>query len=323
MTSFSKYEIKGRDAEAKLDRLVANRLPRHNGGIVLAHALNDRGGVLAEMTITRLAIDRFFIASAAAAELRDLDLLTQAVRPDEDVHVQNLTPAWGALSVAGPRSRELLSRVTQVDLGNQAFPWRTARWMEIGPARVLALRLSYAGELGWELFHPIEHQIGLYERLMDAGAEFGVGDYGFRALDSMRLEKGYRAWGSELLSEITPPEAGLAKFVALDKDAFRGRAALVQLRQAGLAHRIVTLRVDAQDVDCRGNEPVFHAGQLCGITTSGGYGHTLKASLALAYVDVQESAVDTELTVELQGNLVRARVVPDCPYDPENTRPQA
>lgn len=323
MTSFSKYEVKGRNAEAMLDRLVANRLPRHNGGIVLAHALNDSGGVLAEMTITRLAADRFFIASAAAAELRDLDLLTQAVRPDEDVRVQNLTPAWGALSVAGPRSRELLSRVTQVDLGNEVFPWRTARWMEIGPTRVLALRLSYAGELGWELFHPIEHQIGLYERLLDAEAEFGVGDYGFRALDSMRLEKGYRAWGSELLSEITPLEAGLAKFVALDKGAFRGRAALVQSRQVGLAHRIVTLRVDAQDVDCRGNEPVFHAGQLCGVTTSGGYGHTLEASLALAYVDVQESAVDTELTVELQGNFVRARVVPDCPYDPQNTRPQA
>ena len=125
------------------------------------------------------------------------------------------------------------------------------------------------------------------------------------------------------MSEITPLEAGLAKFVALDKGAFRGRAALVQSRQAGLAHRIVTLRVDAQDVDCRGNEPVFHAGQLCGITTSGGYGHALDASLALAYVDVQDAAMDTQLTVELLGNFVRARVVPDCPYDPENTRLQA
>jgi dimethylglycine dehydrogenase len=195
--------------------------------------------------------------------------------------------------------------------------------MDIGPARVLALRLSYAGELGWELFHPIEHQVGLYGRLMEAGVDLGVGDYGFRALDAMRLEKGYRAWGSELLAEITPLEAGLDRFVALEKGEFCGRAALVQQKHAGIQHRIVPLCVDAQDVDSRGNEPVYHAGQLCGITTSGGYGHALGFSLALAYVDMPHTAVGAELTVELLGELAHARVLPDCPYDPENTRLRA
>lgn len=323
MTSFSKYLVSGRDAGAVLERVVANRLPRRDGGIVLAHALNDRGGVLAEMTITRLSADRFFIASAAAAEMRDLDLLTQAVAPDQDARVENLTPAWGALSVAGPRARELLARVTHADLGSAAFPWRTAQWIEIGAARVLALRLSYAGELGWELFHPLEAQIGLYERLLDAGADLEVGDYGFRALDAMRLEKGYRAWGSELLTEITPLEAGLERFIAWDRDEFRGRDALLRQKERGLDHRIATLQVDAQDVDCRGNEPVFRDGRLCGITTSGGYGHTLQTSLALAYLDLADAAPGAELSVELLGNLIPARVIADCPYDPDNARPRA
>jgi dimethylglycine dehydrogenase len=323
MTSFSKYLVAGRDAAAMLDPLVANRLPQRDGGIVLAHALNERGGVMAEWTITRLTAERFFIASAAAAELRDFDILTQAVRAGKDVRVENLTPAWGALSVAGPRSRELLSRVTHTDLSNVAFPWRTAQWLEIGAARVLALRLSYAGELGWELFHPMEGQVGLYERLINAGENLGVGDYGFRALDAMRLEKGYRAWGSELLAEITPLEAGLEKFIAFDKGEFRGREALMKQKAQGIPHRIMTLQVDAHDVDGRGNEPIFRDGKLVGITTSGGYAHTLKTSIALAYLDIAHIQIGTELHVELLGEMRNARVVPDCPFDAENVRARA
>lgn len=322
MSSFAKYRVTGRDAAAMLERLIANRLPRHDRGIVLAHALNDRGGVLAEMTITRLAPDQFFIASAAAAELRDFDLLKQAVEPNQAARIENLTPLWGALALSGPRARELLARVTHTDLSNTAFPWRTAQWIEIGAARVLALRLSYAGELGWELYHPMEAQVGLYEQLLEAGADLGVGDYGFRALDAMRLEKGFRAWGSELLSEITPLEAGLERFVDLQKPEFRGRDALLGQKANGLKHRIVTLQVDAHDVDCRGNEPVFHEGRLCGITTSGGYGHALRASLALAYLDMDAAAEHTELAVELLGDQRRAAVIADCPFDPQNLRPR-
>jgi dimethylglycine dehydrogenase len=320
MTSFSKYMVTGGDAATVLDRLVANRLPRHDGGIVLCHALTDHGGVLAEWTITRLAPDCFFLASAAIAELRDLDILRQAVQPGQEVRVENLTPAWAALSVAGPNARELLGRVTHTDLRNSAFPWRTAQWIEIGSAKVLALRLSYAGELGWELFHPMETQVGVFERLMEVGADLGVGDYGFRALDAMRLEKGYRAWGSELLVEITPLEAGLDRFVAFDKGDFRGCQALAKQKREGLKHRIMTLAVDAHDAECRGNEPVFRDGRLCGITTSGGFGHTLGVSLALAYMEIGDTALETPLSVEILGEMVPSRVIPDCPYDPENHR---
>lgn len=322
MSSFAKYRVTGRDAAAMLECLIANRLPRRDGGIVLAHALNDRGGVIAEMTITRLAPDEFFIASAAAAEQRDFDLLKQAIEPIQNGRVENLTPLWGVLAVSGPRARELLARVTHADLSNTAFPWRTAQWIEIGAARALALRLSYTGELGWELYHPMESQVGLYERLLEAGADLGVGDYGFRALDAMRLEKGFRAWGSELLNEITLLEAGLERFVALEKPEFRGRDALRQQKANGLKHRIVTMQVDAQNVDCRGNEPVFHEGRLCGITTSGGYGHTLRTGLALAYLDMDAAVENTKLAVELLGDQTGASVIADSPYDPLNLRPR-
>jgi dimethylglycine dehydrogenase len=323
MTSFSKYMVRGRDASALLDRLVANRLPARDGGIALCHALDDAGGVVAEMTVTRLAADRYFVVSAAAAERRDLDLLRQSVRPGEDAEIENVTAAWGALSLAGPCARDILARVTRAPLDNAAFPWRTAHWMEVGPARVLGLRLSYAGELGWELFHPIELQLALYGRLMEAGADLGIGDYGLRALDSMRLEKGYRAWGSELLTEVNLLEAGLDRFVALDKGEFRGRTALLEQRARGLAHRIGMLAVDANEADCRGNEPVFRDGRLCGITTSGGYGHTLGTSLALTYLDIADAGIGTELRVEILGELRPARVIPDSPYDPENRRPRS
>lgn len=320
MTSFSKYMVTGRDAATVLDRLVANRLPRRDGGITLCHVLTSHGGVIAEWTVTRLQPDCFFVASAAIAELRDLDILRQAVQKGQDVQVENLTPVWGALSVAGPNARALLARVTQSDLSNRAFPWRTARSVEIGAAKVLVLRVSYAGELGWELFHPMETQVGLYTSLLEAGADLGAGDYGFRALDAMRLEKGYRAWGSELLVEVTPLEAGLERFIAFDKGDFTGRQALAQQKQEGLKHRIMTLAVDARDADCRGNEPVFHDGRLCGITTSGGYGHTLGISLALAYLDIGATAPGTPITVEILGEMIPCRVIPDCPYDAENTR---
>lgn len=319
MSSFAKYLVTGRDAAQMLDRLVANHLPRKDGGIVLAHALNARGGVTAEMTISRLAADRFFIASAAIAEQRDFDMLTQAIAVGENVRVENLTPAWGALAVTGPNARTLLARVTHADLGSAAFPWRTAQEIEIGAARVLALRLSYAGELGWELFHPMEQQVGLYERLMNAGADLDAGDYGFRALDAMRLEKGYRAWGSELLAEITPLEAGLDRFIAFDKEFF-GCDALLKQKADGIWHRIMTLQVDAGDVDCRGNEPVFRDGKLAGITTSGGYAHTLKTSIALAYLDIEHTRIGTELTVELLREMRNARVLEDCPFDAANVR---
>lgn len=313
LSSFSKYEVSGPDAPALLDRLVANRLPAKRGGIALAHALTPAGGIRSEWTVTRLGEHSFFVVSAAAAELYDLDWIEQHRRPQELVAVDNVTAAWGCLVLAGPRSRDVLSRLTKDDL---SFPWRTMRDIVVAGVPCRALRLNYVGELGWELFHPVGRQAELYEAL----TREGLGDFGFRAMDSLRLEKGYRGWGSDINTEVTPWEAGFDRFVALDKGDFVGRAALVRQRENGVRKRVVTLEVDAADTDARGNEPVLAGDAVVGITTSGGYGAWIEKSLALAYVDADRARPGTALAVELMGERRSARVIDDCPFDPENKR---
>ncbi|HEY2620326.1 MAG TPA: FAD-dependent oxidoreductase [Acetobacteraceae bacterium] len=319
LSSFAKFEVSGADAAGFLDRIVANRLPRRDGGIALAHALTSRGGIASEFTVTRLAPDRFFLVSACAAELHDLDLLRDRRRPGERVVIENVTSRWGTLVLAGPRARDVLAPLTGSDL---AFPWRTAREIPVGSVRVRALRLNFAGELGWELFHPIEAQLGLYERLMTAGTAFGLGDFGFRAMDSLRLEKGYRSWGADINTETTPLEAGLERFVAFDKGDFTGRDALLKQRDAGIGRRLVTLDVTAGDTDCRGTEPVFAGERIVGAVTSGGFGHTVGRSLALAYVETSAIAQPAAFEIEILGARRPAAIVPDCVFDPANLRPR-
>jgi dimethylglycine dehydrogenase len=320
LSSFAKFEVSGADAADFLDRIVANRLPRRDGGIVVAHALTTRGGIASEFSVTRLAPDRFFLVSACAAELHDLDLLRDRRRPGERVVIENVTSRWGTIVLAGPRARDVLTPLTRSDL---TFPWRTAREILIGSVRVRALRLNFVGELGWELFHPIEAQVGLYERLMTAGAAFGVGDFGFRAMDSLRLEKGYRGWGSDISTETTPLEAGLERFVAFDKGDFIGRDALLKQCDGGVGRRLVTLDVATTDTDCHGTEPVFAGERIVGAVTSGGFGHTVGRSLALAYVETGAFAQPVALAIEILGVRRPAAIVPDCVFDPENLRPRA
>ncbi len=313
LSSFSKYEVSGPDAPALLDRLVANRLPAKVGSIALAHALNPAGGIRSEWTVTRLGEHSFFVVTAAAAELYDLDWIERHRRPQEFVAVDNVTAAWGCLVVAGPRSRDVLSGLTNGDL---SFPWRTMRDITVAGVPCRALRLNYVGELGWELFHPIDRQVELYDSLSRAG----LADFGFRAMDSLRLEKGYRGWGSDINTEVTPWEAGFERFVAPGKGEFIGRDALVRQRAAGVKKRVVTLEVDAADTDARGNEPVLAGDAVVGITTSGGYGAWIEKSLALAYIDADRARPGAALAVELMGERRPARVIADCPFDPENKR---
>ena len=318
MTSFAKFEVRGPGAEAFLDRLVANRLPQTPGGIALAHMLTPRGGIFAEATITRRGEDRFYLVSAAAAEMHDLDWLERHAPSDGSVVIENLTGRNGALLLTGPRAREVLGRITDADLTNSTFPWRTAREIGVGYTNVLALRMSYAGELGWELHHPIEQQLALYDAVMRAGSEFGIARFGFRALDSLRLEKAYRAWGSDLGAEVSPLAAGLERFVRLAKGDFIGRDALLAERNRGLSHRLVPLAVEAADADAFGNHAVFHDGRIAGIVTSGGYGHWVRRSLAIAYLEAAGAAPDTALQVEILGERRAARVLAEPAYDPRN-----
>jgi dimethylglycine dehydrogenase len=322
LPSFSKFDVSGPGAEAFLDRLCANRMSRRDGGIVLAHALTDRGRILTEFTITRLAGDRFYLLSGAFAHDRDLDLLRFSRQEGEAVTVTDVTDDYDVLILAGPRSREVLAKLTTADLGNAAFPWRTAREIDVEGIPVRALRINYVGELGWELHVPMAEVVALYDAVWAAGEEFGIADFGLYAMNSLRMEKAYAGWGAELTNEITPVEAGLDRFVKLDHD-FVGRAAVAAAKERGVATHLVYLEVGATDSDAAGGEPVFADGKAIGVTTSGGHGHATGKSLAFAYVNPGFEAPGTKLEVELIGDRRPATVLAEPVYDPENARLRA
>ena len=323
LTGFSKWEVSGPGAEAYLDRLVANRIPKKVGRVQLVHALTQTGGVLSELTITRLAEDRFYLISAAAAERHDHDLLWRNLPEDGSVRLDNVTLANGVLVLAGPRARAVLGKLTDADLSNEAFPWLTGQEIQVGVAPVRALRVNFVGELGWELHHPIVYQNTLWDQLMAAGAEHDIRPFGIRAMDSLRIEKGYRYWRSDLTTEYTALEAGLDRFIQLNKGPFVGREALVAQQQKGVPQRFVTLDIEVADADAFGNEPVYLLGSMVGRTTSGAYGYTVGKSLALAYVKTAHGAPGTRLEVEILGKRYPATVIEESPWDPGNARLRA
>ena len=323
MTAFAKARVSGPGAARFLDRFVANRLPGR-GRIGLCHALNSRGGVHSEFTIHREAADRFYLVSAGAFQRLDHDWLRRQMPTDGSVRFENLTAAMGVLVVAGPKSRELLSRVCDTDLSNASFRWLTGKNATIGLAPAKLLRLNFVGELGWEIHHGIEYQNTIFDALMDAGRDLGVKPFGIRAMDSLRVEKSYRMIGTELSIEYAALESGLDRFVRLDKDDFTGRAGLLEWHQRGFASRFVTLAVNGpEDADPIGNNPLYVGGEMVGRATSGNYGFRLKQSLALAMVRPEVAAVGTALEIEILGGKYPARVVPESPWDPENARLRA
>lgn len=322
MSAFAKFDVVGKDAPAVLDRLFANRMPRKVGGISLAHMLNDDGIIEGEATVTRLGEDRYYVLSGAVAEIRDQDWLTQHVLPGEDVKVTNLTDTYGNLVIAGPKSRAVLQKITDADVSNTAFRWLTGQEITIAGATVRALRVNYIGELGWELHCPMDSLAAIYAAVMEAGAEFDIGHFGSYAVNSMRMEKAYKGWGSELTNEITPIEADIERFVKLDKD-FTGKAAVQQRKQDGAQGKIVYLEVSPGDNDAVGGEAITIGDRVVGLTTSGGYGHRVGKSLAFAYVDTDTADPGTEMTVWLLGEGRKATVMADPVYDAESERLRA
>ena len=322
LTAFSKYDVAGADAAALLDRLSANKLPGRDGGIRLVHMLTDLGGIESEMTITRLGPDRFYLNSAIVGEDHDLDWLVQHIEPDEDITVTDVTNDYGLLAVAGPRSRDLLTTLTEADLSNGSFRWLTAQEIEVAGVPCRALRVSYVGELGWELHHPIGRMVDLYDAIVEAGAEFGIVDFGAYAMNCMRIEKGYKAWGAELTTEITPVEADLGRFVSYDKE-FKGRAATVARGDGDLDLMLVYAEVEATDADCRGNEPVYDGERLMGITTSGTWGHSVGKSLAFAYVDPAFADPGSTFDIAIMNERRPATVLAEAAFDPKNEKPRA
>ena len=321
MTAFAKCRVSGPGAEGFLDRLVANRIPARSGPVRLVHALNTRGGVLSEFTVWREGADSFYLVSAGAFQRLDHDWIRRHAPRDGSVHFENLTNQFGVLVVAGPKSRELLARVTDADLSNAAFPWLSGRWIDVGLAPSLALRVNYVGELGWELHHPIEYQNHIFDALMEAGRDLGLAPFGIRAMDSMRLEKSYRMVGTELSVEYAALESALGRFVHLNKADFIGRDALQRWMERGFSNRLVTLEVhDVTDADALGNNPLFVGGEVVGRATGGNYGFRVGKSLALAMVRPELAETGTTVEMDILGTMHRATVIPESPYDPENAR---
>ena len=318
LTGFAKFDISGRGAEAFLNRVCANQVPRNVGGIALVHLLSPGGRIQGEMTITRLSGDRFFALSAAAAELRDRDLLTQSLSPGEPVHIENVSEDRGVLVVSGPRSRDVLSMLSDADFSNDSFRWLQAREIRIAGLPVRALRVSYVGELGWELHPPIESLPALYDALSEAGHQFGMVNYGLYAVNTMRIEKGYKAWSTELTNELNMLEADMPRFIQFDKTDFVGKAAT--LAQAPRPLKIVYAEVAATDTDARGGEPVLAEDRCIGVTTSGAYGHRVEKSLAFACVDPDFAAPGSVFDVLIQGKRRAATVLGKPAFDPDNSR---
>jgi dimethylglycine dehydrogenase len=321
LTPFTKHEVSGPGVEAWLDSLVANKVPVKIGRVALCHALTRRGGIRSEFTISKLAEQHYYIVSAGAAERYDGDYLQRHLPGDGSVQLRNITTARGCFVVAGPRSREVLAKLVDVPLDNAAFPWLSSQVLDVGLASdVYLLRVNFVGALGWELHFPIEYAHHLFDAIFAAGAEFGIGMAGMRAMESLRMEKSYRMWGSDLTRDYTPLEAGLDRLVRMNKGEFIGRAALEQQLAAGVPNRFVTLEVHGvTDADPLGNEPLFTGeNTMIGRTTSGYYAHVLRKSLAIGYVQSAYAAVGTELGIECLGERKRATVLVDSPYDPQN-----
>ncbi len=321
MTAFAKCRIGGPGAETFLDRFVANSLPKKIGGVSLAHALNQNGGVHSEFTIRRESADSFYLVSAGALQRLDHDYIRRYMPRDGSVQFTPLTGAMGVLVLAGPKARTLLSRVTDADLSNEAFRWLTAQDIVVGMAPVNAMRVNFVGELGWELHHPIEYQNQIFDALFEAGEDLGLQPFGIRAMDSMRIEKSYRMVGTELSIEYSAFESAMDRFVKVDKGDFLGRDVLLASQAAGLENLLVTLEVhDVDNADALGNNALTINGELVGRATGGNYGFRVGKSLALGMLRPELAEPGTDVEIEILGKQYRATVIPDSPFDTSNER---
>jgi dimethylglycine dehydrogenase len=319
MSAFAKCFISGPGAEAWLDSILANRIPKKIGRIALTHLLTPSGGVRSEFTVYKTGPQGYYLVSAGAYEAHDHDCLRKLLPKDGSVAMSPITTQWGVLVLAGPNSRKVLQKLTRTSLSNADFPWLSGKQITVGTATAHALRVNFVGELGWELHHPIEQQNAIFDAIMEAGAEFGIKPFGIRAMTAMAIEKSYRLIPRELSIEYSAWESALDRFVHPNKGEFIGRDALVRLREKGPKWTFVTLEVhDVADADARGSEAIYRGGKLVGRATHGGFGFRTGKSLALAMVKPEHSASGTELEIKILGKLHKATVVGESPFDPDN-----
>ena len=321
-SSFAKIMVTGADAASLMEWVCDNEVAREVGQVTYTQMLNARGGIEADVTVTRLESDAFMVVTGTSFGGHDLSWLRrQARRRGASVRIDDATSAWVTYALWGPRSRDVLREVTGADLSNAAFPFMSARDITVGDVPVRALRVTFSGELGWELYAPTEYGAGLWSTLWSAGEKHGVVAAGYRAIESLRLEKGYRAWSSDITPATDPYEAGLGFCVRLDKPGgFCGDDALRAAKEGGLARRLCALVLDDPRAVALGSEPVRVGDRVVGRVTSGGFGYTLEASIAYAYLPIDDAAPGTRVAVDVFGDWVGGEVRAQPLFDPRSER---
>jgi glycine cleavage system aminomethyltransferase T/glycine/D-amino acid oxidase-like deaminating enzyme len=320
-SSFAKIEVSGPGGVAFLQRLCANDVDRAPGAVVYTQLLNSRGGIECDLTASRLEGERFQLVSGTAFGNHDLGWIRKQLGDwsGDRVEVRDVTASLACLGLWGPRARDILGTATTADLSNEAFPYLSWRELVVGDVPCRALRVTYVGELGWELYPSVEYASRLWDTLIEAGAPHGLVPAGYRAIDTLRLEKGYRAWGSDITPEENPFEAGLGFAVRMDTPGFLGNEAL-ERAQGSVAKRLSCLTLGDERAMCLGNEPVFHGGEVVSRVTSGGIGYSVGASIAYAYLPVALTEPATELEVEVFGDRVPTVVAIEPLWDPKGER---
>jgi len=325
LTSMSNFLLQGRAAAAELQYICANNVDVPPGKVVYTQMLNARGGIEADVTVTRLAADKYFIVTAGATGTRDFDWIQRHLRDDAHAVLTDVTSAYSMLAVMGPQSRNLLAELTDADLSNQAFGFATARQIDIAYARPLAVRMSYAGELGWELYIPTEFSNNVFDALLAAGEKFDLNLVGLHALDSLRLEKGYKHWGADITPDDTPFEAGLGFCVKMDKGDFIGRTALQQQLKTGVKRRLVVFTIENPEPLIYHDEPIYRDGRPVSANTHGAYSHLLGCAIGMCYLKNPEGPDEAwilsgKYEINVEGKMFPIRIHLKPPYDPQRER---
>jgi 4-methylaminobutanoate oxidase (formaldehyde-forming) len=329
-TSFSKMELSGPGALPFLERVCANRIDREVdpvGAVIYTQLCNERGGVECDLTVTRLRTDRFLLVTGTAFGNHDLGWIRKQLElspPQADVHARDATSSYACLGVWGPRARDVMAPLTASDLGNDAFPYLRAREISIAAVPVIALRVTYVGELGWELYCPTEYGLTLWDALWETGRAHNMLAGGYRAIDALRLEKGYRVWGADVTPADTPYEAGLGFAVALDKPTpFVGQEALRAAKAGAPTRRLRPIVLADPRAVALGSEPVRIDGAIVGRVTSGGYGFRVERSIAYAYVPATHAGAGRPVEIEVFGEWIPGEIAKEPLYDPSGARIRA
>ncbi|MBI5035014.1 MAG: FAD-dependent oxidoreductase [Chloroflexi bacterium] len=319
MSSFGKVDVQGKGAFALLQKLTDSDLNKPGGSVAYTQMLNKRGGIESDLTITRLGDDHFRLVTGSAFISRDIGWLTMHLPDDDGVAINDVTSQFATIGIWGPNARNTLQPTTQDDVSNTAFPYMTAKNIHIAGVPVLAQRVTYVGELGWELYVPFDQATVVWDALMSAGKPFGIKPCGYKSLESLRLEKAYRYWTADITPADNPYEAGLGFCVNLAKGDFVGRDALRQAKADGIQRKLVTLTIDPNCV-IYGGEAVMQNGKVVGRLRSGGYGYTVGKNIGLVYLPLELAKQGTEFQVDVFGDLVSAQVAPNVLYDPKGER---